>query len=34
MAEIYNCLNKISPSFTWDYYNQKSTYDNLSDLNN
>ena len=24
MTEIYKCLNKISPRFTWDYYNQKS----------
>ena len=30
MTEIYKCLNKISPPFTWDYYNQKSNHYNLS----
>ena len=29
LTEIYNCLNKISPPFTWDYYNQKSIHYNL-----
>ena len=29
MTEIYKCLNKISPPFTWDYYNQKSNHYNL-----
>ena len=23
MTEIYKCLNKVSPPFTWDYYNKK-----------
>ena len=23
MTEIYKCLNKISPPFTWDYHNEK-----------
>ena len=29
MAEIYKCLNKISPPFRWDYYNQKRNHYNL-----
>ena len=29
MTEIYECLNKISPLSTWDYYNQKSNHYNL-----
>ena len=29
MNEIYKFLNKISPPFTWDYYNQKSNHYNL-----
>ena len=27
--KIYKCLNKITPLFTWDYYNQKSNHYNL-----
>ena len=39
MTEIYKCLNIISPSFTWDYYNKKVNHYNprekhLSKLNN
>ena len=26
MTKFYKCLNKISPPFTWDYYNQKSNH--------
>ena len=38
MTEIYKCLNKINPLFTWDYYNQKSNHyslrnDHLLNLN-
>ena len=29
MTEIYKCLNKISPTFTWDYYHQRSNHYNL-----
>ena len=29
VTEVYKCLNKISPPFTWDYYNQKSNHYNL-----
>ena len=29
IIEIYKCLNKISPPFTWDYHNQKSNHCNL-----
>ena len=29
MTEIYKCLNRISPSFTWDYYYLKSNHYNL-----
>ena len=29
MTEIYKCLNKISPPFTWEYYIQNSNHCNL-----
>ena len=29
MTEIFKCLNKISPSFAWDYYVQKSNHRSL-----
>ena len=29
MTEIYKCLNKISPPFTWNYYNKKCNHYNL-----
>ena len=29
MTEIYKCLNRISPPFTWDYYYLKSNHYNL-----
>ena len=30
MAEVYKCLNNISPPFTWDYFKQKITPYHLS----
>ena len=29
MAEVYKCLNNVSPPFTWDYFKQKNNPYNL-----